>query len=153
MRAAFYGNVGHFDNLIVVEEPSAKAAEIVAEKYGKVDMVFIDASHDEQSVAEDIRLWAPLARKIVAGHDYGYASVQGPVVKYFGRGRDRRCNAIWAMIVEGANMAEIPEIDTNKDATDEDAEKLVEAIPATPVAPVVLPPDVDYTVMAGRPDH
>lgn len=128
LRADFYGNVGHFENLIVVEKPSAVAAELVAkmENGGKVDMVFIDASHDYESVREDLKLWAPLARKIVAGHDYGYDSVQRPIVEYFGRGRDRRCNAIWAMMVDGY---ELPGGDGKQDVTDDTARNMVALSP------------------------
>ncbi len=126
LRADFRKNVGHFENLIIVDRPSALAAELVAKMEGKVDMVFIDASHDYESVREDLRLWAPLARKIVAGHDYGYDSVQGPIVEYFGRGRDRRCNAIWAMMVDGYLM---PGDDGKPDVTDDTARNMVAMSP------------------------
>ena len=39
---------------------------------GSLDMVFIDAGHDYDSVREDIANWLPKVRPggIVAGHDY-----------------------------------------------------------------------------------
>ena len=126
LRADFYKNVGHFENLRIVEKPSAEAATIIQKMEGTVDMVFIDASHDYESVREDLRLWAPLARKIVAGHDYGYDSVQRPVVEYFGRGRDRRCNAIWAMMVDGYQL---PGDDGKPDVTDDTARNMVAMSP------------------------
>lgn len=104
IRELFYKNVGHFENLIVVEKSSAEAAALVAKMEGMVDMVFIDASHDEYSINEDLRLWAPLARKVIAGHDYGYDSVKVPVVKYFGHTPDQCCHQIWAMMAEGYEL-------------------------------------------------
>jgi hypothetical protein len=106
IRAEFYRNVGHFPSLMVLEMSSEEAAG----RIDFVDMVFIDGSHDETSVATDIRLWAPKARKIVAGHDYGYDSVRGEVVKYFGRERDWGCHSIWAMMVNGYEAENSKEI-------------------------------------------
>jgi len=53
-----------------------------------IDFVFIDASHDYDSVYEDIKYWAPKVKKggIVAGHDIDFLSVRMAVqshrVKY-----------------------------------------------------------------------
>jgi predicted O-methyltransferase YrrM len=51
-------------------EPSVEAAA----RFGpaSVDRVFLDASHDESSVAEDMRAWWPKlrARGALAGHDW-----------------------------------------------------------------------------------
>ena len=76
-------------------------------------------------------------RKIVAGHDYGFQSVQVPILEYFGRGRDRRCNAIWAMIVGGNQMTVE---DSKYDSTDE---KAAELLPHPEPDPLVsMPPDM-----------
>lgn len=47
------------------------ASVAVAESIGTVDFVFLDASHDGDSVRADIRAWRPKIRKggILAGHD------------------------------------------------------------------------------------
>ncbi len=37
---------------------------------GKFDIVYIDAEHDEESVAADIRAWRSKARYLLSGHDY-----------------------------------------------------------------------------------
>jgi predicted O-methyltransferase YrrM len=39
-----------------------------------VDLVYIDAAHDYENTATDIRTWLPKVRKggILAGHDYRY---------------------------------------------------------------------------------
>jgi len=40
------------------------------------DMVYIDASHDKESVKNDIKCWKPLIKKggIISGHDYTHPS-------------------------------------------------------------------------------
>lgn len=48
---------------------------------GSLDFVFIDASHDTESVLEDIRVWRPKIRRGVkggalTGHDANWASVE-----------------------------------------------------------------------------
>ena len=55
----------------------------------KFDLVFIDATHSEESVREDIQLWAPKVRPggIVCGHDYNnkrFPGVKIAVDEYFG---------------------------------------------------------------------
>ena len=46
---------------------------------GHFDFVFIDASHDEESVRKDIAAWLPKIRQggILAGHDISYPGVPG----------------------------------------------------------------------------
>ncbi len=52
----------------------------------RVDMVFIDAAHDYESVKEDIELWLPKTKGVIAGHDYfgGYPGVVRAVDEAFG---------------------------------------------------------------------
>jgi hypothetical protein len=40
----------------------------------ELDFVYIDASHDYDAVASDLRAWAPKVRPggVIAGHDYGF---------------------------------------------------------------------------------
>lgn len=54
----------------VIAAPSSVAAESFAPR--SVDRVFLDASHDRASVAEDLRVWSErlVAGGILAGHDY-----------------------------------------------------------------------------------
>lgn len=94
LRAEFDKNVGHFPNLRVL----AMSSEDASGSVGLVDMVFIDASHEYESVNQDITLWAPKARVIVAGHDYTiYGSVKRAVDEYFGRPPDEQVESIWSM--------------------------------------------------------
>lgn len=55
----------------------------------KPDFVFIDGSHDYESVRDDIRAWLPLLREhgVLCGHDYGvYPGVGQAVREAFGNG-------------------------------------------------------------------
>jgi predicted O-methyltransferase YrrM len=65
---------------------SKEAAMIIK---AKLDLVFIDALHDEARVDEDIQLWAPKVRPggVVCGHDYEnkrFPGVKVAVERYFG---------------------------------------------------------------------
>ena len=65
---------------------SVQAAAEVDRQFG---LVFIDATHSEESVREDIKLWAPKVRSggIVCGHDYNnkrFPGVKVAVDEYFG---------------------------------------------------------------------
>lgn len=53
--------------------------DAAAQMKEQVDMVFIDANHDYDSVIEDIEAWLPHVRPggIIAGHDYGFAMFPG----------------------------------------------------------------------------
>src|SRR4051812_25257093 len=54
----------------VIAEPSSTAA--LRFEPGSVDRVFLDGSHDGESVTDDLRAWAPRLRTggVLAGHDY-----------------------------------------------------------------------------------
>lgn len=55
----------------VVRRPSVDAAASFDE--GSLDLVFLDASHDEAAVGADLRAWWPRLRAggVLAGHDFG----------------------------------------------------------------------------------
>jgi len=60
----------YFPSLKILRMKSNEACKLF--KNGSLDMVFIDGSHDYDSVIEDIKCWEPLIRKggIISGHDY-----------------------------------------------------------------------------------
>lgn len=63
--------------VIPVRLDSVTAAAELAAAGLRFDMVFIDASHDYESVCADIRAWKPLVRSggILCGHDAGHPPV------------------------------------------------------------------------------
>lgn len=78
--AEFIQNVGHFRNLKVIREASTTAAAIAPDS----DVVFIDGSHDYESVLADIRAWKPKAQKVLCGHDYQWSGVARAVAEELG---------------------------------------------------------------------
>lgn len=72
------------------DEPTTLAAI----EDGSVDFLFIDASHDYQSVRRDLRLWTPKVRPggIAAGHDYhpDWPGVVQAVDEFFGENLEAR---------------------------------------------------------------
>ncbi len=100
IRQEFDANLAEFNNLTLIPISSKDAAPLV----GKVDMVFIDGAHDEDSVMQDLTLWAPKAPKIVSGHDYKheFPAVPACCKKYFGKEPDELHHSIWAYNVEVA---------------------------------------------------
>jgi len=64
----FIYNTTEFTHLVIVKMPSLKAATIFT---APVDMVFIDANHEYESIKGDIEAWLPKTKKIICGHDYG----------------------------------------------------------------------------------
>lgn len=58
-----------------------------AERFDKVDFVFIDAAHDYDSVKADIEAWLPKTTGVIAGHDYvsTYPGVVQAVDEIFGK--------------------------------------------------------------------
>lgn len=77
----FLSNINNISNngteVIVHRMDSHNAAELFSDK--SLDMVFIDADHDYESVINDIKIWKPKARKLLCGHDYNWPDVKRAV--------------------------------------------------------------------------
>ena len=79
----FMNNMKEFTNLEVFKMTSEEASKskLIPEF---VDMVFIDGSHDYNSVISDFRLWYPRVKKLFCGHDYAQDGVPMALKEYFG---------------------------------------------------------------------
>ncbi len=60
---------GHFPNLRAIRGWSPAAGVHVP---GGIDMVFLDGSHDYDSVMADLSEWLPRTRRLICGHDFSY---------------------------------------------------------------------------------
>jgi hypothetical protein len=80
--------LGLLEDVTLVVSHSVRAAGLFAD--GSLHMVFLDAAHDEESVAADIAAWLPKVAPggVLAGHDYrpedGFPGVKAAVDKVFG---------------------------------------------------------------------
>ena len=94
------------DRVRLVRMGSVEAAGIFAD--GSVDLVYIDAAHDYESVAADLAAWWPKVsdRGILAGHDFD-ATHPGVVeaVTQFGAMVERD---VYLTAVEGYNREDCP---------------------------------------------
>ena len=103
MLMTCYDNIQHHglaDDVTLIVSDSARAASLFAD--GSVHMAFIDAAHDEESVARDIAAWRPkiAAGGLLAGHDYplesGFPGVKAAVDMAFGD-RVKTTGASWGV--------------------------------------------------------
>lgn len=80
----FLANIVHCglqNRVVPIPLPSRIAAQVIADVNAKADLVYIDGSHDEQSVSEDISSYWPLLRDggYMIGDDYNMPSVRAAV--------------------------------------------------------------------------
>lgn len=99
IRKEFEKNMEGFNNLTLLPISSKEAMEKFKDK--EVDMVFIDGSHDYESVKEDIEGWLPKCKKLISGHDFSvdWEGVQRAVKEKFGDQIDV-VDTIWIVDLE-----------------------------------------------------
>lgn len=72
----------------LLEKDSVDAAEYLKQQHGleSLDLVFIDACHQQQWVERDLAAWAPLVKEggLLCGHDYDEVGVFRAVRQRFG---------------------------------------------------------------------
>ena len=76
------------DYLNIIRDNSLNACNIF--KNNSLDFVFIDASHDYESVLKDIKAWFPKMKpnSIIAGHDYTWNEEVKKAVDTFFKGKN-----------------------------------------------------------------
>ena len=95
----FKNNMSGVDNITVSRTSSLVAASQCFEAGLKLDMIFIDASHDYAGVRADIVAWLPNLREggIMCGHDYdpGWPGVKQAVHELIPKFRVPTGSTIW----------------------------------------------------------
>jgi len=67
VKEVFLKNVGHFKNLVVIQEDSSVASKQF--KDNSIDMIFIDGDHTYEYVKKDFDHWFPKCKILFCGHD------------------------------------------------------------------------------------
>lgn len=87
-------NMSGFKNVEILKMDSVEAASHFEDN--SIDMVFIDGSHDKQSVLRDLNAWYPKCKKILCGHDMDKVSV-GEALNEFNIFTERAAGSIWVI--------------------------------------------------------
>jgi hypothetical protein len=91
----FLANTSTFQNLFVRRADSLEAARSFP--LGYFDMLFLDGSHDRDSVLADLQAWTPRCRRLLCGHDWGtWPGVTQAVREFFnGDPEGVECSIWW----------------------------------------------------------
>jgi predicted O-methyltransferase YrrM len=97
----FLTNTAGIPNLITMRMDSVEAAAELAKKGIRPNMVFLDASHDYDSVKADILAWLPLLapKGLLCGHDCDWDGVLQATAELVPN-RMRSVGAIWYKVPE-----------------------------------------------------
>ena len=84
-----YEFIPNYPEAKLFEMTSKEASVYFSDTHNMLDLVIIDALHDEESVDNDIHLWTPKIRKggIACGHDYDnrrFPGVKIAVDRFYG---------------------------------------------------------------------
>lgn len=95
---AFQQNTSRFDNIWPLHANSLAAAKIISKGPMRFDLIFIDASHDYESVKADIEAWVPLLAPggVLCGHDYMRWGVKNAVRQLVPKHRLIPNTSIWS---------------------------------------------------------
>jgi hypothetical protein len=77
IEKAFNYNTRMLPNVDLIKKDSVPAAEQF--EGNSIDMVWLDAGHDYESVMADIKAWLPKCKKLLCGHDYDHEAVSKAV--------------------------------------------------------------------------
>jgi len=100
----FMANVGRYNNVWPLPMNSLSAARVISLSPLRFDLIFIDASHDYESVKADIQAWLPLLKTegpysnpgILCGHDFMRWGVKNAVRELVPRHRLVPNTSIWS---------------------------------------------------------
>jgi predicted O-methyltransferase YrrM len=95
---AFQQNTSRYDNIWPLHANSLAAARIISRGPMRFDLIFIDASHDYESVKADIQAWLPLLAPggHICGHDFMRWGVKNAVRQLVPRHRLVPNTSIWS---------------------------------------------------------
>lgn len=91
--------VNRFPNVLAIRKDSVEAAKTLP----KVEMTFVDGSHDEASVEADLNAYLEKTTKLICGHDYSdapeHAGVVAAVTKVLGAVSVVPGTTIWYKVI------------------------------------------------------
>jgi hypothetical protein len=92
----FMSNMSGVSNLTVLRMTSEEAS-VSGLIPPLVDMIFLDADHDQGPFKRDLELWGGRARKLLCGHDFGYGhpGIEAALIETFGVGGVIAPQTIW----------------------------------------------------------
>ncbi len=99
MEELFRSKFQNDNRVKILKGLSWEMAEKIQDR--SLDFVFIDASHDYESVKKDIAAWEPKVKRgcLLCGHDINLEGVKKAVEEKFGKYNDAKVDHVWFVIV------------------------------------------------------